>query len=269
MAMVVVHGIDALEPSLGRLLIVVGVFDGLHRGHAYLLEQLVLAARRMDARPAVITFDHHPDEILTGHAPPLLCDPDERLERLALAGVAVTVVQPFDLALRETPFSAFVRRIADRILVAGFVMTPDSAFGYQRAGTPATVAELGAELGYQVIVVPQFHDGRDEVVSSGAIRAAIAQGDIANANRLLGRDYAVVGATVAGPVEGRCELVTGLPVALPPPGTYPVRIQRPGGPPDDRTFDELVIDEAGRLAIRCDRERILRVVFDVDDRLGA
>ena len=79
-AMAVVHGIDALEPPLGRLFVVVGVFDGLHLGHAYLLD----AARSTrpptrGARPAVITFDHHPDEILTGSAPPLLCDPDERL----------------------------------------------------------------------------------------------------------------------------------------------------------------------------------------------
>lgn len=269
MAMMVVHGIDALEPSLGRLLISVGVFDGLHRGHAYLLEQLVLAARRMDARPAVITFDHHPDEILTGHAPPLLCDPDERLERLALAGVAVTVVQHFDLALRETPFSAFVRRIVDRIPVAGFVMTPDSAFGYQRAGTPATVAELGAELGYQVTVVPQFHDGHDEVVSSGAIRAAIARGDISSANRLLGRSYSVIGASIETPSGDRCELVTSLPVALPPPGRYPARIEEPGAGPDDRSVAEAVVADAGRLFIPCRRGRIQRIVFEEDLAAGA
>ena len=74
----------------GPLLVVVGVFDGLHRGHLYLLRELRRAARRLGARPAVLTFDHHPDEILAGAAPPLLCDPDERLARLERAGVAVT-----------------------------------------------------------------------------------------------------------------------------------------------------------------------------------
>ena len=56
----------------------------------------------------MITFDHHPDEILTGSAPPLLCDPDERVARLAEAGVAATVIVHFDLRLRETPYDAFV-----------------------------------------------------------------------------------------------------------------------------------------------------------------
>ena len=217
----VVHGIDALDPALGRLFVVVGVFDGLHLGHEYLLRALGSEAARSGARPAVITFDHHPDEILTGSAPPLLCDPEERLARLAAAGVEVTVVQTFDVALRETPFDVFVRRIADRVELAGFLMTPESAFGYRRAGTPETVAALGTELGFEVAVVPPFAlDG--EPVSSSAIRAAIASGDLATAGRLLGRPYSVVGrgARIArDPV-----LAFETPVALPPAGRYAVRI---------------------------------------------
>ena len=219
--MAVVDGIDALEPSLGRLFVVVGVFDGLHRGHASLLDALREAAAERGARAAVITFDHHPDEILTGSAPPLLCDPDERLSRLQAAGVAVAVVQTFDVALRETPYDAFVRRIADRVELAGFLMTPDSAFGYQRAGTPATVAALGRDLGYEVVVAPQFTLD-DQPVSSSKIRAAIAAGDLATAERLLGRPYAVVG---RGSRIARDPILTfDTPVALPPPGGYAVRI---------------------------------------------
>ena len=67
----------------------------------------------------MITFDHHPDEVLMGTAPPLLLDPGERLERLAAAGVAVTVVQHFDEALRRTPYDAFVERSAPRADSAG------------------------------------------------------------------------------------------------------------------------------------------------------
>jgi FAD synthase len=172
----------------------------------------------------VITFDHHPDEVLTGSAPPLLCDPDERLERLAAAGVAVTVVQTFDVALRETRYDAFVRRIADRVELAGFLMTPDSAFGYQRAGTPETVAALGRELDYEVVTVPQFTlDG--EPVGSSKIRAAIAGGDLAQAEHLLGRPFSVTGLTRA---EGAATaLEFPLPVALPPAGFYRVSIAAP------------------------------------------
>ena len=78
-AMRVVDGVDALPPEAGPVFVVVGVFDGLHLGHRYLLEHLVAEAGRRGAAPTVITFDHHPDEVLTGSAPPLLIDPDERL----------------------------------------------------------------------------------------------------------------------------------------------------------------------------------------------
>ncbi|HYX12122.1 MAG TPA: hypothetical protein VE817_09075, partial [Candidatus Acidoferrum sp.] len=70
----VVDGVEGMSGDLGRLFVVVGVFDGLHRGHAYLLEHLLTEADRRRARPSVITFDHHPDEVLVGAAPPLLCD---------------------------------------------------------------------------------------------------------------------------------------------------------------------------------------------------
>ncbi|HEY8238088.1 MAG TPA: FAD synthetase family protein [Candidatus Limnocylindrales bacterium] len=219
--MAVVEGLEGLDASLGRLFLVIGVFDGLHRGHAYLLDELRRAAQAHDARPAVLTFDHHPDEILTGAAPPLLLDPAERLERLEAAGVAVTVVQHFDRALRETPYDAFVRRIADRVELRGFLMTPDSAFGYERAGTPETVAALGRELGYEVEVVPQF-TLEGEPVSSSKVRAAIAAGDLGAAERLLGRPYAVVG---RGSRISRDPVLTfETPVALPPPGWYTVQI---------------------------------------------
>jgi riboflavin kinase / FMN adenylyltransferase len=218
-----VRGTSELDPALGRVLAVVGVFDGLHRGHDYLLRELRRAAAEHDARPTVITFDHHPDEILKGAAPPLLCDPDERLERLAAAGVEVTVVETFDRALRETPFDAWVGRIADRVDLAGFLMTPESAFGYERGGTPDTVAALGRSLGYSVEVVPQFTiDG--EPVRSSDIRAAIAAGDLGAAERLLGRPYAVTGRGEEVGVS-RVALSFPMPVALPPAGEYEVRIE--------------------------------------------
>jgi len=219
--MAVVEGIEGLEWSLGRLFIVIGVFDGLHRGHAYLLDELQRAAKLHDALPAVITFDHHPDEILTGAAPPLLCDPDERLARLESAGVAVTVVQHFDRALRETPYDAFVRRIAARVELCGFLMTPDSAFGYERAGTPETIAALGRELGYHVLVVPQF-TLEGESVSSSKIRAAIAAGNLRAAERLLGRPYAAVGR--GSRIQRDPVLTFETPVTLPPKGWYAARI---------------------------------------------
>jgi len=224
--MEVVEGIDALRPELGPAFVVVGVFDGMHLGHAYLLGHLVAEAVRRRSRPTVITFDHHPDEILRGTAPALLLDPQERLERLEAAGGTVTVVQHFDDALRRTPYDAFVERIRSRLTLTGVLMTPDAAFGFERRGTPLTLAALGARDGFEVVVVPPFTIDGHEVRSSD-IRAAIAAGDLEGASRLLGRPVTITG-SIGQPVDGRARLEFSLPVALPPDGEYDVRV---GGAP--------------------------------------
>jgi riboflavin kinase/FMN adenylyltransferase len=235
----VVQGTSALDRSLGRLFAVVGVFDGLHRGHDYLLGELRRAAIERDARPMVITFDHHPDEILKGAAPPLLCDPDERLDRLAEAGVSVTVIETFDRTLRETPFDTWVGRIADRVDLAGFLMTPESAFGYNRGGTPETVAALGRHLGFDVAVVPQFTlDGQP--VRSSDIRTAIQAGDLAAAERLLGRRVSLVG-TVHRARREATVVGFDMPVALPATGRYEAAVVTPAGAVRHR---EIAVDES-------------------------
>ena len=222
----VVAGLEHLDHSTVPVFVVVGVFDGLHLGHAYLLGRLVAEAERREARPVVITFDHHPDEILLGNAPPLLCDPGERLDRIAAAGVDTTVVDHYDQQLRETTYDTFVTMIAARAPVAGFLMTPDAAFGYRRAGTPEALATLGRTRGFEVVVVPPFDiDGRH--VRSTEVREDIAAGDLDGAARLLGRSHAVVGDAV--PAGEGSVVRFALPVALPPDGRYRVRLGDPAG----------------------------------------
>jgi riboflavin kinase/FMN adenylyltransferase len=229
----VVHGVEALRPEHGRLFMVIGVFDGLHRGHAYLLEHLRTEADRRAARPTVITFDHHPDEVIQGAAPPLLLHPAERLELLAAAGVQVTVVQHFDEKVRQTPYDVFVGMISSRVDFAGFLMTPDAAFGFERRGTPEAVAALGARDGFDVVVVPPFTlDGSP--VRSSDIRAAIAAGDLERARELLGREVTVTGLPTLDGDAVRLDFE--MPVALPPPGGYEASI-------DGRPVDLLILDD--------------------------
>lgn len=224
----VATGLVGLDRSDTPVFVVVGVFDGLHLGHEYLLRHLVAEAARRRARPVVITFDHHPDEILTGNAPPVLCDPDERLDRLAAAGVDTTVVVHFDQRLRETTYEAFADMVAERVPLAGFLMTPDAAFGYRRAGTPDALTDLGRRRGFEVAVVPPF-DIDGQPVRSTVIREAIAVGELATAARQLGRAHAVVG-TLTPPAQGHGEPIGfALPVALPPDGQYRVHVARLDG----------------------------------------
>jgi riboflavin kinase/FMN adenylyltransferase len=218
----VVAGVESLRPEHGPVFAVIGVFDGLHRGHVYLLDHLVREARARTARPTVITFDHHPDEVLTGTAPPLLLHPDDRLARLASVGVEVTVVQHFDELVRRTTYDRFIATIRANTALAGLLMTPDAAFGFERRGTPEAVAALGAEEGFDLVVIePYVLDGAP--VRSSEIRAAIARGDLATADRLLGAPLSLRGMGIDGTVTFEW------PMALPPAGVYPATIDGGAG----------------------------------------
>jgi FAD synthase len=167
--------------------------------------------------------------------------------------VELTVVQHFDEALRRTEYDAFVASIAERLDLAGFLMTPDAAFGFERRGTPEALADLGQRLGFEVAVVPPFElDGRP--VRSTDIRNAIAAGDLATAARLLGRPVAVVGE--ATPVGSGARIEFELPVALPPPGTYTVRVQASG---TVRSGHASIED--GRLGLDRDARGRIRIEF--------
>jgi riboflavin kinase / FMN adenylyltransferase len=222
---VTVGGVDELRTGDGPIFAVIGVFDGLHRGHRYLLRHLVLEADRRHAKATVITFDAHPDEVIHGAAPPLLLDPTDRLRLLGEAGVDVVVVQHFDAALRATEYDAFLARMTMRTRLAGLLMTPDAAFGHDRRGTPETVGSLADQQGFDLVVVPPFEIDRRSVRSSD-IRAAIAAGDLGEAAGLLGRPYSVVGTAAAAADEPGTSVVTFAPPrALPPEGSWPVVLQ--------------------------------------------
>ena len=216
-----VGGVEGLATGDGPIFAVIGVFDGLHLGHRYLLRHLVVEAERRQAKPTVVTFDAHPDEVILGAAPPLLLDPADRLRLLGEAGVEVVVVQHFDAALRATEYDAFLGMITSRTRLAGLLMTPDAAFGHDRRGTPETVGSLAEREGFDLVVVPPFEINQRSVRSSD-IRAAIASGDLAEAARLLGRPYSVVGTASASTDTPATSVVTFAPPrALPPDGDWP------------------------------------------------
>jgi len=119
--------------------------------------------------------------------------------------------------MRRTPYDAFVERIRARTRLAGLLMTPDAAFGFERRGTPGALAELGARDDFDVVIVPPFElDGRS--VRSSDVRAAIAAGDLGAARELMGRPLVLRGTAHDG------VLAFAQPMALPPDGTYPCEV---------------------------------------------
>ena len=139
----------------------------------------------------------------------------------------MTVVQHFDHSLRTTTYQEFVARIRNRVDLAGFVMTPDAAFGYERQGTPEALAELGKEDGFEVALIHSLLlDG--EQVRRSEIRRRVAAGDLAAARRMLGRPLSVTGRVErAVGLPDEVKIRFDLPVVLPPPARYSVLVGAP------------------------------------------
>jgi len=216
-------------PADARIVATVGAFDGLHRGHVALIGRLAREARRRRAQAVVVTFEPHPAAVLRGEPPELLCDPSERDARLAALGVDHLVVEPFDAALAAQSAEAFVGRLGGGRELVALLMTATSAFGRGRGGTLASMRNLGAARGFDVVEVGQRRSGR-AIVSSSRIREAVGAGRLSEAARLLGRPYAVTGTVVHGDGRGRglgfptANLAFDEPVCLPPNGIYAVRV---------------------------------------------
>jgi len=183
--------------------VAVGVFDGVHLGHAAILGR---ARERAAGGPlVVVSFDPHPDVVLrkTFEAPAPLTPYAEKRERLLAHGVDRFEVLPFTRELAALEPEAFV----DRHLVEPFhprwlVVGENFALGRARAGTPPRLAEIGRTRGFEVEAVPLLEmDGGP--VTSTRIRGLIGEGHVAEAGRLLGRRYALRGTVVRGEAIGR------------------------------------------------------------------
>jgi len=231
----VLSGIDELPAGL-RFAVTIGMFDGVHRGHLRAIDSLVRVAAKEKAKSVALTFDPHPAEVLRGSAPPQLCPAAEKIARLEAAGVDITVVQPFDHQFADQDPEEFLARLRAGRELAAVVMTAESAFGRDRTGIMSTVRRLGRQMGFRVVEVKRL-DVEGGTLSSTRLRNLISTGHLADAQRLLGRRYAVTGTVVKGDRRGRelgfptANLAFDNPVALPPDGIYAVRASWGGRDP--------------------------------------
>jgi riboflavin kinase/FMN adenylyltransferase len=191
----------AAADSTRAVALVLGVFDGVHRGHRVLLSAVREAAAARGARPVALVFDPPPIEVIRpGQKVERLAPLSENLARIREAGVEPVAIR-FDASVRDLPPEAFLDALAPGLRTAAIVMTAETAFGRDRAGTPSRLTELGASRGYEVVLVdPELDDGP---ISSTRIRRALAEGDIPAATRLLGRRPSLSGEVVRGDGRGR------------------------------------------------------------------
>jgi riboflavin kinase / FMN adenylyltransferase len=193
-----------LPSDLERPIVVIGNFDGVHRGHQALLAAAGMLAGQKAHPVVLLTFDPHPRTFFRPDEPVFTLTSLAQKSRLAHDyGAAGVVAATFDSDLAALTAEAFMAEVlVKRLGASGVVIGPDFHFGQGRRGTPALMAEWGARLGFATTVLPLVV-AQDAPVSSSAIRAALAAGDLATANRLLGHEWRIEGIVAHGDKRGR------------------------------------------------------------------
>ena len=188
----VYRGIDAVPAGFGPSVAAIGNFDGVHRGHQQILGAVVAEAREHGLRAVAVTFDPHPEKLLRpANAPGLLTPMEHRLDLLAATGVDAVLVLRFDPALARLSAREFVERVLVQTLgVRGLHEGGNFRFGYKAEAGVCELAAFGAEFGFGLTVHEPVHVHGLEV-SSSAIRALVAAGDVKRARWMLGRPFSV------------------------------------------------------------------------------
>lgn len=217
--------------------VTVGTFDGVHRGHRAVLDDLVVRARAANRASVLVTFEPHPLAVLRPDlAPSRLTTAAERAAALAETSLDYLVVVEFDRALAALEPETFVRSVLlDRCQMAELVVGHDHGFGRGRSGDLGTLRALGRRHGFRVDSIAPVAGADGAVISSSAIRQAIQAGDLGEAARGLGRPYRVSGRVERGAARGRTMGVPTVNLAppegklLPPDGVYAVMVEWGGG----------------------------------------
>ena len=195
---------NPLPPRLAGAWVAIGNFDGLHRGHRAALG-LAIKRARAGGRPALaLTFEPHPRRYFLPDAPTFRLTPEPAKFRLfAAEGLDGAVVMNFNAELAGRTAEDFIgATLVGWLRIGGVVVGDNFHFGKGRAGSPAMLREEGARRGFAVKILDRV-SWRGKPVSSGAVRAALAKGDIAEANDLLGHNWFVEGEVIRGAARGR------------------------------------------------------------------
>jgi riboflavin kinase/FMN adenylyltransferase len=221
------RSLDDVPADWSGCVVTIGVFDGVHRGHAEIIAQAVARAHELALPSVVLTFTPHPSEVVRpGSHPPELTTQTRRSELVRELGVDVFCALPFTIEFSQLQPAEFVHRALVERLHASAVLVGDNfRFGYRASGNVATLIELGPQDGFTAWGIPLLREG-DTVVSATEIRALIEVGDVRGAAHALGRPHRVDGVVERGDQRGRdlgfptANLRTDKYAAIPADGVY-------------------------------------------------
>ena len=215
----------------------IGFFDGVHRGHRFVIDRLRAVAGERGMPSLVVTFAEHPRQVLQpGFRPALLTTPQEKLDLLRRSGADDCAVLHFTPELSHLSAEGFMREVLrGQLGVSVLLMGYDHRFGHERDGCFDDYVAHGQRLGIEVLRLEQYAAPGAEHISSSEIRRALAAGEVERANAMLGYRYALEGTVVDGFKVGR---TLGFPTAnlrpghadklVPAAGVYAVRAQAEG-----------------------------------------
>lgn len=202
------RGQDDVPSDWGRCVLTVGVFDGVHRGHAELISRAVKAGRSRGVPVVLMTFDPHPMEVVfPGSHPAQLTTLTRRAELAEELGVDVFLVMPFTADfMKLTPDRYVHELLVERLHVVEVVVGENFTFGKKAAGNVGTLRKAGERFGFAVeavSLVADHHQSETVTYSSTYIRSCVDAGDVVAAAEALGRPHRVEGVVVRGEGRGR------------------------------------------------------------------
>jgi riboflavin kinase/FMN adenylyltransferase len=193
----------AEHTSAERSALTIGNFDGVHRGHQYLLGEVVQAARAQSASSVALTFEPLPLEVLRPDvSPPRLSTTADRLQLIRELGIDAVVPITFTPDVAALEARQFIEQVVAAFHPSELIVGADFAFGRGRSGNIDVLRQLGDEFDYSLRVVERIGDDSQDF-SSSRIRAALTAGDVKLAAELLGRPYLLRGTVVQGQRRGR------------------------------------------------------------------
>ena len=196
------HYYSLEEVSIKNSWLTIGVFDGVHRGHREIIRKLTAEAHANHAPAVLLTFDPHPASVLSGQEIKCLTTPEERADLLGSLGVDIVITQRFTRDLSTATAFEYMSRLKQTLDLKHLLIGYDFALGKGREGNVKRLTEIGRELDYKVEVINALSD-ESGVISSTAIRKLVGAGNVIEAGKLLGYNYALSGEVIRGAGRGR------------------------------------------------------------------